>query len=85
MKQPGLDGRHRDKNGQISQKHGNTKVKTLRKIYCASFAPNQEPNAKLKDVLDQLDEPSLTRRRSGRQDRSWQIAPQQNESPTRTA
>ena len=25
MKQPGLDGRHRDKNGEISQKHGNTK------------------------------------------------------------
>ena len=61
MKQPGLDGRHRDKNGQISQKHGNTEVKTLRKIYGASFAPNQEPNAKLKDVLDQLDEPSLSK------------------------
>jgi len=25
MKQPGLDDRHRDKNGEISQKHGNTR------------------------------------------------------------
>ncbi len=25
MKQPGLDGRHRDINGEISQKHGNTR------------------------------------------------------------
>lgn len=29
MKQPGLDGRHRDKNGQIEKKHGNTKNKNL--------------------------------------------------------
>lgn len=29
MKQPGLDGRHRDQNGQIEQKHGNTKNKNL--------------------------------------------------------
>jgi hypothetical protein len=33
MKEPGLDGRHRDKNGEISKKHGNTLVSTLRKIY----------------------------------------------------
>jgi hypothetical protein len=31
--QPGLDSRHRDKNGEISKKHGNTLVGTLRKIY----------------------------------------------------
>lgn len=29
MKQPGLDGRHRDQDGQIEQKHGNTKNKNL--------------------------------------------------------
>lgn len=29
MKQPGLDGRHRDKDGQIEQKHGNTMNKNL--------------------------------------------------------
>ena len=31
MKQPGLDDRHRDKNGEIDQKHGNTKNKNLSK------------------------------------------------------
>ena len=31
MKQPGLDGRHRDKSGEISQKHGNTKNGNLPK------------------------------------------------------
>ncbi len=29
MKQPGLDGRHRDKDGKIDLKHGNTKNKNL--------------------------------------------------------
>lgn len=29
MKQPGLDGRHRDKDGEIELKHGNTKNKNL--------------------------------------------------------
>ena len=33
MKEPGLDNRHRDKNGQISRKHGNALISTLRKIY----------------------------------------------------
>lgn len=31
MEQLGLNGRHRDKNGEISRKHGNTLVRTLRK------------------------------------------------------
>jgi hypothetical protein len=29
----GLDGRHRDKNGQIERKHGNTKMRTLKPGY----------------------------------------------------
>ena len=29
MKEPGLDNRHRDKNGQISRKHGDTLIDTL--------------------------------------------------------
>jgi len=29
MKEPGLDGRHRDKDGEIDQKHGNTLNKNL--------------------------------------------------------
>jgi hypothetical protein len=31
--QPGLDGRHRDKDGEISKKHGNTLISTLRETY----------------------------------------------------
>lgn len=38
MKEPGLDDRHHDKDGEISRKHGNTLVKTLRKIYGHGFA-----------------------------------------------
>jgi hypothetical protein len=29
----GLDGRHRDRNGQIERKHGNTKMRTLKPEY----------------------------------------------------
>ena len=59
MKQPGLDHRHRDKNGEISRKHGNTLIATLRRTYGPHFAPGVEGNKKLEDVLQDLDEPSL--------------------------
>ena len=61
MKEPGLDGRHRDKDGQISKKHGNTEVKTLRKIYGQNFAPGFKDTDKLSNVLATLDEPSLSK------------------------
>ena len=38
MHQRGLDDRHRDKDGEISRKHGNTLVRTLRRIYGPNFA-----------------------------------------------
>jgi hypothetical protein len=60
-KEPGLDDRHRDKNGHIARKHGNTLVKTLRKIYGAGFAPGFKETDKLSDVLHKLDEPSLSK------------------------
>lgn len=60
MKEPGLDHRHRDKNGEISRKHGNTQVGTLRKIYGPSFAKGFGDHERLSDVLAKLDEPSLT-------------------------
>jgi hypothetical protein len=60
MQQPGLHGRHRDKNGEISRKHGNTLMRTLRKIYGAHFAPGCGDMEKLSDVLHKLDEPSLS-------------------------
>jgi hypothetical protein len=61
MQQPGLNGRHRDRNGEISRKHGNTLVSTLRKIYGLSFAPGARPEETLSQVLAELDEPSLTK------------------------
>jgi hypothetical protein len=59
-KQPGLDNRHRDKNGEIAKKHGNTLISTLRQTYGAGFAPGRSGDEKLKDLLHDLDEPSLT-------------------------
>ena len=47
MEQPGLAGRHRDKNGQIARKHGNALVSTLRQTYGPGFAPGIEGHAKL--------------------------------------
>jgi hypothetical protein len=61
MEQPGLDNRHRDKNGQIARKHGNTLISTLRQTYGTNFAADCPEDAKLVDVLHQLDGPSLTK------------------------
>ena len=52
--------RHRNRDGKMSRKHGNTLVSTLRSIYGPSFAPDCQPTAMLSDVLAELDEPSLT-------------------------
>jgi hypothetical protein len=61
MKEPGLDNRHRDKNREISRKHGNTLVGTLRKHYGAGFAAGFKDSDKLSDVLAKMDEPSLSK------------------------
>jgi len=61
MKEPGLNNRHRDKNGQISRKHGNTLVGTLRKIYGPGFATKFKDSDKLSDVLHKLDDASLSK------------------------
>ena len=61
MQQPGLNGRHRDKDGEISRKHGNTLVSTLRKVSGTSFAKGAEDDKKLSDVLAEMDEPSLNK------------------------
>jgi len=53
--------RHRDKNGKISRKHGNTLIRTLRKHYGPNFAPGCDDDDKLSGVLHELDEPSLSR------------------------
>jgi hypothetical protein len=54
-----LHGRHRDKNGQVSKKHGNTLIGTLRETYGKHFAQGCDDHEKLSDVLHKLDEPSL--------------------------
>jgi hypothetical protein len=63
MSKPGLDGRHRDKNGEISHKHGNTLIRTLRKIYGRGFAAGYPETEKLSEVLLQLNETSLSQLR----------------------
>jgi hypothetical protein len=47
----GLDGRSRDKGGQIDKKHGNTLVKTLRKTYGDHFAAGHRSDMMLKTLL----------------------------------
>ncbi len=61
MKEPGLDKRHRDRNGEISRKHGNTLVRTLRKIYGPGFASGHRDDEKLSDLLHKIDETSLSK------------------------
>jgi hypothetical protein len=61
MEQSGLDARHRDKHGEISRKHGNTLVRTLRKTYGKDFAVGCADDEKLSDVLHRFDEPSLSK------------------------
>jgi len=63
MSNPSLDGRHRDKNGEISHKHGNTLVGTLRKIYGKGFAAGYPETTQLSEVLLQLNETSLSQLR----------------------
>jgi hypothetical protein len=57
----GLDHRHRDKNGHIAKKHGNTRIKALRKIYDLSFAKGHPDDETLASLLHELDEPSLSK------------------------
>jgi hypothetical protein len=53
--------RHRDKNGEISRKHGNALIRTLRKTCGSDFAFGCADSDKLSDVLPKLDEPSLSK------------------------
>ena len=46
-----LDGRHRDTTGRIDKKHGNTRVKALRKTYGDHFAKGRRRDMMLKTLL----------------------------------
>ena len=63
MSKTGLDNRHRNHDGEISHKHGNTLVRTLRKVYGPGFAAGYPDTEKLSDVLLQLNETSLSQLR----------------------
>jgi hypothetical protein len=63
MSKAGLDNRHRNHDGEIGHKHGNTLIRTLRKIYGQSFAAGYPDTEKLSDVLPQLNETSLSQLR----------------------
>ena len=63
MSKAGHDNRHRNKDGEISGKHGNTLVRTLRKIYGQGFAAGYPETAQLSEVMPQLNETSLSQLR----------------------
>jgi hypothetical protein len=64
MSKAGLDNRHRNKDGEISHKHGNTLIGTLRKVYGQGLAAGYPETAKLSEVMFHLNETSLKRPRS---------------------
>jgi hypothetical protein len=67
MSKAGLDNRHRNKDGEISHKHGDTLIRTLRKIYGQSFAAGYPETEKLSEVLLHLNETSLSQLRRDHQ------------------
>jgi len=60
IKQPGLDGRHRDHNGEIHRKMGNTRVESLRETYGNDFATGRRSDLKLENLLKDAGAISLT-------------------------
>jgi hypothetical protein len=60
VKQPGLDGRHRDKDGDIHRKMGNTRISTLRATYGDDFAEGWRSDKKLENLLRDSGAKSLT-------------------------
>jgi hypothetical protein len=59
-KQPGLDGRHRDANGEIHHKMGNTRIESLRQTYGEDFASGRRSDMKLENLLKETGAKSLT-------------------------
>jgi len=51
MKQPGLDGRHRNENGEIRRKRSDTRLGTLRDEYGSSVAKGYRSDTHLGTVL----------------------------------
>lgn len=58
-RQPGLDGRHRDRDGHIDRKRSDTLVKTLRKTYGSDFLEGFRSDTTLGTVLKKTGAESL--------------------------
>lgn len=58
--EPGLDERHRDENGRIRAKNGNTRIDTLRETYGDDFAAGMRGDAHLETLLDRTGYESLS-------------------------
>src|SRR6516164_1086907 len=71
MSKATLDNRHRNKDGEISAKHGNTLIRTLRKVYGQSFAAGYPDTEKLSEVLLKLNETSLSQLRRDHETTTW--------------
>jgi hypothetical protein len=56
----GLDGRTRDRDGEIRQTNGNTRVDTLRSTYGDSFATGVRGDMHLETLLDRTGAKSLS-------------------------
>ena len=63
MSKAGLDNRHRNKDGEIGAKHGNTLIRTLRKVCGQNFAAVYPETEKLSEVSLKLNETSLSQLR----------------------
>jgi hypothetical protein len=60
QKQPGLDHRHRDQDGEIHRKRSDTLVRTLRKEYGEDFAKGTRSDATLRTLLEKENVGSLS-------------------------
>jgi Protein of unknown function (DUF2442) len=59
-RRPRLDNRNHDDTGQIDKKHGNTRLKTLRKEYGQHLAPGRRGDMMLKTLRDEAGGKSLS-------------------------
>lgn len=59
MKSHVADGRHRSKDIEITNKHGEVSLGTLRRIYGKTFAAGHPDEVKLSDVILKLNTTSL--------------------------
>src|SRR6201987_1802891 len=64
---------HRNTDGEISAKHGNTLIRTLRKIYGQSFAAGYPETERLSEVLLKLNETSLSKLRRDHETRHLEL------------